>query len=234
MTQRDISDIRLTGQRGLLYELDFADGANLTGGSTLEADSWYQVLSLRSQDSTGTDIYPIPAGMTPGRVFKTPSEFAAGTKLTAGDELKKFTLVKLANVLDITLGSTLEKIDATTQLDEAKTYVLSERPEISGAVNGYFVDGSDAQDRLLNKFWTIVTNEGSSLTEKRKSSAGTIHALLSRKEKGSSASGYEIWMYLPMIVDSITTDKPASGMQTFNYNFTVVGGAHPHVYKHKI
>jgi hypothetical protein len=170
----------------------------------------------------------MPANLVVGDVFYqlTGSIPVSSTAaFTSADSVNKLVLTKLAFVTDVSMSASKEKFDETVQTDDVKSYQVSSKSEKTGSINGYWVDNDSAQKTLLKNVDTVIeqTTTGSVV---RTSPVATVRRfMLSREE--STAAAVQVWEHLPVIIESIASDKPMEGPQSFTLTYTAVGASKP-------
>ena len=214
---------RLQGEQGYLYEAAF--GAEVSGtevGTLLDGESFFKIVSKGAASG-------LPAAKGEKDVFFNKP----AVTLQDGDVVKPVTLDKVAFVTNIPHSASKNKNENTTQVDDVKTFAEALRAELSGTIEGYFLDVSSLQDTLLSRFKPVTTDDGAGNVTVLKGDGSPLHFFLSRKET-TEVGKQEIMEYLPLITDSLTMDKPMEGNQVFNFNYTVVGAEKPTTYRRTI
>ena len=158
-----------------------------------------------------------------------------------GDTVIPLALTKIAFVTDVPNSAQKDKYEDTTQIDDAKSYAEGTTPDITGTLSGYFIAGDPTDDSVkltstvLSRFYKIVEDAGTGAAGivYNDPTTGVFDFLLGRNET-TVVGEYEIFQYLPAIIESLKTDKPMQGNQTFEMNYTVVGSENPCIYKRKI
>lgn len=206
----------LNGVNGYLYGVSFAAAATSSG--SLPTKTWFEIAAI-STDSG------LPANLVVGDVFYNSTDVAATRK--SGDQTKQATLTKLAFVTDVTESETKEKFEQTVQTDSAKSFQVGTKPEITGTVNGYFIDNDTQQNTLLKKFRVVQAHTSSGGITRTSPDSDDFHALLSYSEDSDNTK--EVWAYKPMIIETLTVDKPMEGPVPFNFNYTEDGSENPSV-----
>jgi hypothetical protein len=206
----------LNGVNGYLYSVAFAAAA--TSSAALGTKTWFEISAI-STDSG------LPGNLEVGDVFYNSTGVAASRK--SGDQTKEATLTKLAFVTDVTESENKEKFEQTVQTDDAKSYQVGTKPEITGTVNGYFVDNNTQQNTLLKKFRVVQAHTSSGGITRTSPDDDDFHAMISYSEDSDNTK--EVWAYKPMIIESLTMDKPMEGPVTFNFNYTENGAEKPSV-----
>lgn len=208
---------RLKGVKNYLYLATL--GVEVVAPGALSGEGFFKITG---KAATGSGF---PAtSMVNDVVYNKPA-----ITLVSGDKAAPFTLKKLAFVTNVPQGAQKEKFENTTQIDDAKSYQEGDKPEITGSCDGYFVmDDADA-DLFLNRFFTMVTDDGAGARTYARPKVGTLHMFLGRNET-STVGQKEMMEYMPVIIDSITVDKPMEGPQTLSFQYTVVGSERPNLY----
>jgi hypothetical protein len=211
----------LNGASGYLY-LTTAMTASTT--ARLTSATWYRIRGKAVAASV------LPANLTTGDVFKQISSALPVTtaEFSSNDEVEKLTLTKLAFVTDLSMTASKEKFDETVQSDDVKSYQVSSKAEKTGTINGYWID-NDAHQQLLLKNVDTVLEHTTTGGITRTSPVTTVRRfMLSRDE--STASAAQVWEHLPVIIESLNSDKPMEGPQSFTMTYTAVGAEKPNTY----
>lgn len=213
---------RLSGRGNYVYIGTL--GAEVTTPGALSGEKFFKITQIAAESSG----FPVTAKVN-SVVYNKPA-----ITIVSGDGAKPFTLTKLAFATgEIPLSASKEKFDNTLQDDTAKSYEEGERPEITGSIPGYFVAPDATVKAILNRFFEVVSDDGAGVRTYSGIQSGTLHLFLGRNET-TTVGQIEIMQYLPVIVDSLTIDKPKEGPQLFNLNYTVVGGERPSIYERTI
>ena len=211
----------LEGNSGFLYfaSLSTAD----TTAPALTGASWYKIMG---KGSTGSLL---PTNLSSGDVFyqRTSASPVTTAAFSSNDAVRNFTLTTAAFVTDISNTASKEKFDQTVQTDAVRSYQVSEKPEASGSINGYWIQNNTKQQDVLKKFRTVLEQSTSDAITKTTPQTSVIHMFLSREE--STAQTAQIWEYKPVILDSYNSDKPLEGPQTFSFNYTENGADKPSI-----
>lgn len=210
---------RLSGVDGYLYLGTL--GSELTDTS-ITGEGYHKITAIGG--SSG-----LPGGAEVGDVFYNKP----GVTGASGDGTKLFTLNKLAFVTDVPNSAQKEKFEDTTQVDTARSYEESDKPEISGSLNGYFIAEDTEIETILGRFFKVHTDDGAGSQTWTNPTSGALHFFLGRYET-TTVGEVEIMQYMPAIIDSIQMDKPMMGKQTFSCNYTVVGSEKPSIIKRTI
>lgn len=221
----------LNGANGYIYSMSFAAAttSTATGGTALTLDSWYKFSAI----STGTSHAAIQALKVNDVVYNSTG---LAITLSEGDQAQLASIAKLAFATDVSDSEGKEKFEQTVQTDDSKSYQVGTKPEVTGTINGYFLyhAGSTAdvvQRNVLNKFRTILRESTASVLSRTAPSAGVFHSMLSLNE--GTTEQYELWEYKPMIIDSLTMDKPLEGPVNFSFNYTENGSDRPNIFYKK-
>lgn len=212
----------LEGNSGFLYF-----GALTTVDSTaagLTSGTWYKIMGKAASGSV------LPANLSTGDVFfqKTSALPVTTAALTSNDAVRSFTLTTAAFVTDVSNAASKEKFDQTVQTDPVRSYQVSEKPEASGTVNGYWIQNNTKQQDVLKKFRTVMEHSTTGGITKTTPQTSIMHLFLSRDE--STAETAQVWEYKPSILDSYNSEKPLEGPQTFSFNYTENGADRPNIY----
>lgn len=215
-------DERLQGDQGYLYmgELGSSEeGSEL--GVDLGTETYYKITGIGAATA-----FPVTAKLN-DVIFNKPAINAK-----TDDAAKPFTLHKLAFVTNVPLSGSKQKFDVTVQTDDFKTPAEGKRPELTGNIDGYFTDeeGSGLRNEILERFFRRVTDDGAGVIVYKPVKQGILHFFLTRRET-AIVGEKEVMQYLPVIIDSITVDKPMEGPQLMNFNYTVVGSERPNTYE---
>jgi len=208
----------LNGANGYLYSA--ALGANTTSTGAITPGSFVKITAIAASTPTGW-----PATLEVNDVVYCSS--AAAITAKSGDQYRTLTLTKLAFVTDVSDSESKEKFEDTVQTDEVKSFIVGSKPEVTGTVNGYFIDNDATQKTILGKFKSIITETTTGGISKTEPNADTFHAVVSINE--STNDDRQIWAYKPMIIESLTYDKPMEGPIPFSFNYSEVGSEKPSV-----
>lgn len=216
---------KLQGEQGYLHYGAF--GNEITGsaeGVALAEEKFYKIVSVGL--STG-----LPANLVAKDVFFNKP----AVSLKEGDIVKEIDLAKVAFVTNVPFSGSKTKSETTVQMDSVKSFVEGKRAELSGNIDGYFLDEDEQglQEELISRFMVITKDSGTGTITKKKSSCEPLQFFLSRYES-DEVGKKEIIQYMPLIVDSLTMDKPLEGPQIFNFNYTLVGSERPTHYERTI
>jgi hypothetical protein len=211
----------LNGANGYLY-LTTAMAASTT--ARLTSGTWYRIRGKAVAASV------LPANLSTGDVFK---QISSGSPVTTGafssnDAVEKLTLTKLAFVTDVSMSASKEKFDETVQSDDVKSYQVSSKSEKTGSINGYWIDNDRHQQLLLKNVDTVLEHTTTGGITRTSPVTTVRRFMLSRDE--STASGAQVWEHLPVIIESLNSDKPMEGPQSFTMNYTAVGAEKPNTY----
>ena len=209
----------LNGNTGYLYGISWA--AASTSAGALGTCEWFKIAAKST--SSG-----FPAGTEVEDVFYNTT--ALGITQASGDNSQKATLTKLAFVTDISDSEAKEKFEQTVQTDEVKSYQVGSKPEVTGTVNGYLLNDDSYQQLLLKKFRIVMIETTTGGIDRTEPDSDVFHTLLSLDESNDSDDTYRIYAYKPMIVDSLTMDKPMEGPIPFTINYTEDGAEKPNTF----
>lgn len=221
------------GKDGRLYGI--ARGAVVTGSgeTTLTKSGFYQIKSV----GTGTSLPQPDTAKEGGRAVRAGDvvHLWKGQSLAAGDAVIPFDITLIGFVTDVSNSRNGNKTDITTQENlesGVREYTVSPFTEGTGTVNGMVETDSDAQRSLLNQFSLIADDDGEKLTiypaKQRKQ-----EYMLSRRET-ETVGETAMWEYFPVVVESLTMDKPLDGAQNFNFNYSLDGGSNPGMIYYKV
>lgn len=210
---------RLSGVDGYLY---LGALGSLLENTSIVGEGYHKIITIGGTSG-------LPSGAEVGDVFYNKPAVTGAS----GDGTKLFTLTKLAFVTDVPNSAQKEKYEDTTQVDTARSYEESDKPEISGSLSGYFI-AEDAQiETILGRFFKVHTDDGAGSQTWSNPTSGTLHFFLGRFET-TTVGEVEIMQYMPSLIDSIQMDKPMMGKQTFSCNYTVIGSEKPAIIKRTI
>ncbi|MCF7943862.1 MAG: hypothetical protein K9L21_05485 [Spirochaetia bacterium] len=167
-------DERLQGDQGYLYFGEL--GTEVTGsemGTDLTIEGFYKITGKGEASA-----FPATSGVK-DVFFNKPAISAL-----EGDAAKPITLHKLAFVTNVPMGGSKQKFDVTVQTDEYKSSAEGKRAELSGNIDGYFVDAesSGLRDEILERFFRRVTDDGAGAIVYKSLKQGALHLFLTRKE----------------------------------------------------
>ena len=214
---------RLSGAKNYLYLATLGAEIEGDGIAALEVEGFHKITAIAAVDSAwpatavvGDIIYNKPA-LTP----------------EVGDDCKLCTLTKLGFCTNVPQSASKEKFEDTVQTDDMKSFEEGEKPEGSGNVEGYFIQGDSQVDDILNRFFRVVADDGAGVVTYSPITTGTLHFFLGRNET-AIVGEEEIMEYVPAALDSLTIDKPMEGKQPFNFAYTIVGSERPSMYRRTI
>lgn len=208
---------RVGGSKNYLYL--GTRGTELDAGA-LEVGTWYKITAIASGETPSA----LPETAIVGDVFKCDEAIT----LVTGDKVIPITLDKLAFVTNVPNSSNKEKFENTTQIDDVKSFIEGDKAEKSGTINGYFIVEDDNIKKIQKRFNRVVNYSGSTITFSE-TEIGVMDFFLGRNET-STVGDVECFEYMPSIVESLETEKPMEGPQTFNFGYTVVGGERPSIH----
>lgn len=216
---------RLQGEQGYLYYGTL--GSEVTGsveGVALTGEGYFKILA--KGEASGL---PGAKGVK-DIVYNKPV-----ISLQDGDIAVPVTIEKVAFVTNVPHSGTKGKNENTTQIDEVKNFAEAARAELSGSIEGYFLDADESglQDELLSRFKPITKDDGAGSVTVLKSDNKPLHFFMSRLES-TEVGKQEVFEYMPLITDSITLDKPMEGNQVFTFNYTIAGSEKPTLYRRTI
>ena len=211
----------LAGNSGFLYFASLSTAE--TTAPALSSGTFYKIMAISSTGGT------FPTNLSTGDIFYQRSSKSPVTTdaFTSNDAVLAFTLTTAAFVTDVSNSASKEKFDQTVQTDAVRSYQVSEKPERTGTVNGYWIQNNTKQQDLLKKFYTVLEQSTADAVTKTEPQTSVIHAFLSREESTNETA--QVWEYKPMLVDSYNSDKPLEGPQTFAFNYTENGADRPSI-----
>jgi len=212
----------LNSANGYLYAAALATAT--TSAGAISSGNWYRITG---KSSTG----PLPANLSTGDVFyqKTSAEPTATTvAMTSNDAVQAITLTTLAFVTDFSESISKEKFDETVQTDDVKSYQVSSKPEKTFSVSGYWVNDDADQKRML-QYLDTVTSHTTSGGITQTSPKTTFEALMLSRTESTNNSAV-IWEWLPCIIESVQSDKPMEGPESFSLTGTAKGSEKPQTY----
>jgi hypothetical protein len=213
---------RLSGSKNYLYLGELGTEVVGNGATPLSGEKFFKI-TAKGGAST------FPATSVVGDVVYNKPAITPAT----GDKAKPVTLTKLGFVTNVPQGASKEKFEDTVQSDDVKSFSESDKSEITGNVDGYFVAEAAKLADILNRFFRVVSDNGAGAVTYAPTTVGTFHFFLGRNET-VVVGEIEIMEYMPSIVDSLTVDKPMDGKQTFGFGYTVVGAERPSIYNRTI
>ncbi len=202
------------GSKNYLY---FGERGAVLATGILVVGTWYKVSAKGAASA-------LPATSKVGDAFYCVDALT----LASGDAVIPFTLEKLAFVTNVPNSSSKEKFENTVQTDDVKSYIEGDKSEKSGTINGYFVVGDDVVKKIQKRFNRVVDYAGT-VVSFSDTETGVLDFFLGRNES-SEVGDTEVFEYMPSIVESLETEKPMEGPQTFNFGYTVVGSERPSVH----
>lgn len=224
-----------SGKDGKLYKI--TEGEAVTGGEsvTLTSSGFYRIKSIASSGSS----LPAPNTSRTGyRAVKSDDVvwLWKNQALAAGDAVIPLTLTLISFVTDVSNSRNGNKTDITTQENVEsgiREYAVSPFSEGSGTINGMVDVDSEAQKELLNQFSAITEEDDDGHITVYKATQRKQDYMLSRRET-ETVGEIAMWEHFPIVVDSLTLDKPLDGAQNFNFNYSLDGGNNPGVIYYKV
>lgn len=213
---------RLSGRKGYLALATRGVVEQGDGATAFVNEGWYKISTKAAAGSVFGDLQE-------GDLFYNKPALTG----VVGDAAIPLTVNILAFVKDVPNSRTKEKFDNTTQIDEVKSYEEGVKVDASGSFSGYMIDGDAAADEILNRFTTIIEDDGAGNVVRNSLKGGVLDFFLYRK-KTDVVGETEIVDYIPSYMDQLQTDKPMDGPQLFNGNYTVVGSERPSQYRRNI
>lgn len=224
-----------SGKDGKLYKI--TEGEAVTGGEsvTLTSSGFYRIKSVASSDSS----LPSPNTSKSGYRKIRPGDVVwlwKNQALATGDAVIPLTLTLISFVTDVSNSRNGNKTDITTQENVEsgiREYAVSPFSEGSGTINGMVDVDSEAQKELLNQFSAITEEDDDGHITVYKATQRKQDYMLSRRET-ETVGEIAMWEHFPIVVDSLTLDKPLDGAQNFNFNYSLDGGNNPGVIYYKV
>jgi len=213
---------RLSGRKGYLALAARGVVESGNGVAAFATEGWYKITAKAAVGSIFGEL------MEGDLFYNKPARIGA-----TGDIAVPLTPRILAFVKDVPNSRSKEKFDNTTQVDEVKSYEEGTKVDASGSFSGYMIDGDDDADEILNRFTTIIEDNGAGAVVRKSLKGGVLDFFLYRK-KTAEVGEVEIIDYIPSYMDQLQTDKPMDGPQLFNGNYTVVGSERPSQYRRTI
>lgn len=214
---------RLSGKKNYLYLGALGTEVIGDGIAALPTEGFYKITAIAASASA------FPATALVGDVFYNKPAITPAV----GDNCKPVTLTKLGFCTNIPQSASKEKFEDTVQTDDMKSFEEGDKPEGSGNVEGYFVQGDAQVDQILTRFFRVVTDDGAGVITYASISTGTLDFFLGRNET-TVVGEEEIMEYMPAIIDSLTVDKPMEGKQPFGFAYSIVGSERPSMYRRTI
>ncbi len=211
----------LQGEKGYLYYSVFSSQVQGTAdGVDFQGNGWCKIVTKGKESG-------LPASLERGDVFYNSTKLI----LMDGDEVRLMTMSKVAFVTNIPGSASKTKQDVTTQMDSVKSFIEGSRSELTGNIEGYFLneDPMGLQELLLARFKSVIMDDGVGNITKLESAGEPLHFFLSRFETTEEGKR-EITDYMPLITDSLTLDKPMEGNLPFSFAYTLVGSERPNTY----
>ncbi|MDE5899171.1 MAG: hypothetical protein K2H09_07930 [Treponemataceae bacterium] len=216
------------GKDGKLYDIEEGDVvSSASGTTTLEESGFYRVKSVASSDS----LLPKPDKAIKGATAIGPGSVVhlwKGQELAPGDAVAPLKLTLIGFVKDVSNTRQGTTYDVSTQenlADGVREWISGAFTDSSGTINGTMETDSPGQRKLLNQFASLTIDDGSSISVLPAKQEKQDY-MLSRRET-ETVGETAVWEHFPVIVESIQTDKPLDGEQTFNFNYKVDGGNRP-------
>ena len=158
-----------------------------------------------------------------------------GQALAAGDAVIPLELTLVGFVKDVPNSLQGSSVDISTQENVEsgiREWAESAFSDGSGTITGTFETDSDAQRKLLNNFQEITIDDGTHVTRLPAKKQHQDY-MLSRRET-ETVGETAVWEHFPVIVESLTKDKPLDGEQSFSFAYKVDGGNFPGVIYYKV
>ena len=211
----------LNGANGYLYYSTASADSTAAG---LTSSRWYRITGKAVAASV------LPANLTTGDVFfQTSTDSPVTTAVfSSNDAVELLTLTKLAFVTAVSMSASKEKFDETVQTDDVKSYQVSSKSEKTGSINGYWIDNNAHQQAILKNVDTVLEHTTTGGITRTSPVTTVRRFFLSRNE--STADGAQVWEHLPVIIESLNSDKPMEGPMSFTFNYTAVGSEKPNTY----
>ena len=222
------------GKDGKLYSIAFKEA--VTGGAsvTLDKSGFYKIKSIASSASS---LPTKDSGIAGGESIKVGQivHLWKGQALAAGDAVIPLELTLVGFVKDVPNSLQGSSVDISTQENVEsgiREWAESAFSDGSGTITGTFETDSEAQRKLLNNFQEITIDDGTHVT---RLPARKQHQdyMLSRRET-ETVGETAVWEHFPVIVESLTKDKPLDGEQSFSFAYKVDGGNFPGVIYYKV
>lgn len=223
------------GKDGKLYKI--TSETLVEGGTsvTLSKSGFYRIKSVAASTSL-----PQPSS---AQIAKGARALAAGDvchlwkgqALADGDDVALLNFTLIGFVKDVSNSKQGTSYDVSTQenLDSGlREWITGAFTDASGTINGTFETDSEAQRELMNQFESIQEDDGTNLAVYPAMQKNQDY-LMSRRET-TTVGETAVWEHFPVVVESITTDKPLDGEQNFNFNYKVDGGNHPGMIYYKV
>ena len=214
---------RLSGKKNFLYLGALGTEIIGDGIAPLPNEVFYKITAIAASGSAW------PATAVVGDIIYNKPAITT----IVGDDCKPVTLTKLGFCTNIPQSASKEKFEDTVQTDDMKSFEEGDKPEGSGNVEGYFVQGDSIVDDILKRFFRVVLDDGAGAITYASISTGTLHFFLGRNET-TVVGEEEIMEYMPSTLDSLTVDKPMDGKQPFSFGYSIVGSERPSIYRRTI
>ena len=220
--------MRPGGKDGKLYRINY--GTTITGGDsvTIEKDGFYKVASRAEVNSGFPQANPTLTGtktLGPGHVYYAYE----GQPLREGDAVIPMTLQMISFVTDVQDNAQGQSHDVTTQADTdsgIRSYSPGAFKERTGTINGVYDVDSAEQYELLNEYREVIYEDASDHVSVSPAQSVEHEYMMSRRETTETGET-EMWEYMPIISESISTAKPMDGVQSFSFNYRVDGQRKP-------
>ncbi len=213
---------RLSGSKNYLYLGALGTEVEGDGATPLPTEGFYKITALAAATT-------FPATAVVGDVFYNKPAITPAVD----DKCKPVTHTKLGFCTNIPQSASKEKFEDTVQTDDMKSFEEGDKPEGSGNVEGYFVQGDAQVDEILERFFRVVIDAGAGSITYASITTGALHFFLGRNET-TVVGEEEIMEYMPAALDSLTVDKPMDGKQPFSFAYSIVGSERPSIYRRTI
>ncbi len=215
------------GKDGKLYSI--TAGEVVTGGAdvTLSVSGFYRIKSIASAGSSlpaKDDTIEGGASIKVGSVV----HLWKGQALAAGDAVIPLLLTLVSFVKDVPNSMQGSSTDVSTQENlesGVREWAEGAFSDSSGTISGTFETESPAQQALLNNFEEITVDDGVHITRLPAKKKHQDY-MLSRHET-DTVGETAVWEHFPVIVESLTKDKPMDGEQSFSFAYKMDGGNFP-------
>jgi len=214
---------RLAGSKNYLYLGALGSEVVGDGATPLSGEKFFKITAIAASGSAW------PATAVVGDIIYNKPAITPET----GDKCKPVTLTKLGFCTNVPQSASKEKFEDTVQTDDMKSYEEGDKPEGTGNVEGYFVQGDAQVDDILKRFFRVVSDNGAGTITYASITTGVLHFFLGRNET-TVVGEEEIMEYMPATLDSLTVDKPMEGKQPFSFAYTIVGSERPSMYRRTI
>jgi len=215
-------DVKKSGKVAILFEAVKGSLVAGDGIAALADNSWFQIDKKAAVGST------LPFSSTYN--FKSPDNANAITPIV-DDDVFPITLNKICKV-DASISGEKGTIDVTDDCDDGyNVSIVDGYTDLSGDISAFlrFISPgggiNETQLRFLQKFFDLSEDDGEgTYTFTQKDDEDVLLAILQNSDQ-IAVGDKQVWLLFPVILSSITLDKPLKGAQNFDLSYSKGQGA---------